>query len=234
MPFDPTPMLPGDAFEAALRFGQDVEQELARLTELAARAACLARHWNALLDLGWAGTLVPEEHGGAGGTLVDLAALAEGAGRSALPLPLAATCAVAPTLLAGQDGLLADLAAGRLRPCVALTGDIAAETGRLTGRALGLETPPVPTHALIAASDSLFLVPMDAPGIGLARHERIDGRLTHDLELRGAPATLLAEGADALAARARDLGALISCVEAVAAMAASSRSRRSRCMAAWE
>jgi alkylation response protein AidB-like acyl-CoA dehydrogenase len=218
MPFDPTPMLPGDAFEAALRFGQDVEQGLAGLTEPAARAACLAKHWNAVLDLGWAGTLVPEEHGGAGGTLVDLAALAEGAGRSALPLPLAATCAVAPTLLAGRDGLLADLAAGRLRPCVALTGDIAAEAGRLTGRALGLETPPAPTHALVAAGDSLFLVPIDAPGIGLARHERIDGRLTLDLELRGAPTTLLAEGAGALAARARDLGALISCVEAVAAM----------------
>ncbi len=116
MPFEPTPMLPGDAFEAALRFGQDVEQDLARLTEPAARAACLARHWNAVLDLGWAGTLVPEEHGGAGGTLVDLAALAEGAGRSALPLPLVATCAVAPTLLAGQDGLLADLAAGDRHP----------------------------------------------------------------------------------------------------------------------
>jgi alkylation response protein AidB-like acyl-CoA dehydrogenase len=220
MPFEPTPMLPGDAFEAALRFGQRVEQEFARATEPAARAACLAKHWDALLDLGWAGTLVSEEHGGAGGTLVDLAALAEGAGRHALPLPLAATCIVAPAPLAGQDGLLADLAAGRLRPCVALAGRIAAQAGRLTGRALGLETPPAPTHALIAASDAPFLLPMDAPGVGFTRHERIDGRLTLDLELQGAPATSLAEGAGELVARARDLGALITCVEAVSAMGA--------------
>lgn len=218
MPFEPAPMLPGDAHEAALRFARAVEQELAPLHDAAARAACLERHWAALLELGWAGTLVPEDAGGAGGTLLELAALAEGAGALALPLPLAACCAVAPTLLAGQDALLADLAAARMQPCVALDGAFTVADGHVTGRALGVETPPRPTHALLVVAGALHLLALDAPGVGFVRHERIDGRLTLDLNVQGAATTLLVADAAVLAARARDLGALLSCVEAVAAM----------------
>jgi alkylation response protein AidB-like acyl-CoA dehydrogenase len=215
MAFEPTPMLPGDAHDAARRFAEASALKLARLHEPAMRAAELATQWAALLELGWAGMLVPEESGGAGGALLDLAALAEGAGSAALALPLAATCAVAPTLLAGQDALLAELAAGRMQPCVVLSG-ITAEAGRLSGRAVGVETPPLPSHALVVVGDALHL--LDLQGIGFIRHERIDGRLTLDLELQGATARLLHADGAALIARARDLGALLTCVEAVAAM----------------
>ncbi|TDH59366.1 hypothetical protein E2C06_27770 [Dankookia rubra] len=218
MAFEPKPMLPGDAHDAARRFAEASATTLARLQEPAARAAELAVQWDALLELGWAGMLVPEDCGGAGGTLLDMAALAEGAGSAALALPLVAVCAVAPTLLAGQPLLLAELAAGRLQPCVVLAGGITAETGRLSGRALGVETPPVPGHALVAVEDALYLLDLGTAGAGFTRHERIDGRLTLDLELQGAPARLLAADAGASIARARDLGALLSCVEAVAAM----------------
>ncbi|MFC7476145.1 acyl-CoA dehydrogenase family protein [Dankookia sp. GCM10030260] len=216
MAFEPTPMLPGDAYDAARRFAEAATQKLAPLHDPAARAAELAAQWSSLLDLGWAGLLVPEECGGAGGTLLDLAALAEGAGSAALPLPLAMTCAVAPALLSGQDALLTDLAAGRLRPCVVLAGGITAEAGRLTGQALGIETPPAPSHALVAAADAVYL--LDLTDVGLVRHERIDGRLTLDLDLQGAAATLLVADAAARIDRARDLGALLTCVESVAAM----------------
>ncbi|WP_158292148.1 acyl-CoA dehydrogenase family protein [Paracraurococcus ruber] len=218
MPFDPRPMLPGDAYDAARRFAEASAATLAPLHEPAARAAELATQWAALLELGWPGMLVPEAQGGAGGTLLDLAALAEGAGSVALALPLAACCGVAPTLLAGQDALLAELAAGRLQPCVALAGGITLEAGRLSGRALGVETPPRPSHALLAVEDALYLLDLGTPGAAFTRHERIDGRLTLDLDLQGASAQLLAAEAGTSVARACDLGALLSCVEAVAAM----------------
>ena len=215
MAFEPKPMLPGDAFDAARRFAEAATLKLARLHEPAARAAELATQWAALLELGWTGTLVPEACGGAEGSLLDLAARAEGAGSAALALPLASTCAVAPTLLAGQDALLAELAAGRLQPCVVLAG-ITAEAGRLSGRALGVETPPAPSHALVVAGTALYL--LDLGEASYTRQERIDGRLTLDLELQGAPATLLATDAGERIARACDLGALLTCVEVVAAM----------------
>ncbi|WP_200305924.1 capsular polysaccharide export protein, LipB/KpsS family [Paracraurococcus ruber] len=74
MPFDPRPMLPGDAYDAARRFAEASAATLAPLHEPAARAAELATQWAALLELGWPGMLVPEAQGGAGGTLLDLAA----------------------------------------------------------------------------------------------------------------------------------------------------------------
>jgi len=215
MAFEPKPMLPGDTFDAARRFAEASALTLARLHDPAARAVELATQWAAVLELGWAGTLVPEACGGADGTLLDLAALAEGAGSAALALPLAATCAVAPTLLAGQDALLADLVVGRLQPCIVLDG-LTAEGRRLSGRAVGVETPPAPSHALVAAGEALYL--LDLAGIGFTRHERIDGRLTLDLEVQGAAATLLHADAGEVIRRARDLGALLTCVEAVAAM----------------
>lgn len=49
--------------------------------------------WRKIVDLGWTGLAVPEEHGGAGGKLVGVAALVEEAGRVALPSPLLATLA---------------------------------------------------------------------------------------------------------------------------------------------
>ena len=218
MAFESMPMLPGDAHDAARRFAEASAQKLAPLHEPASRAVELSTQWSALLDLGWAGMLVVEECGGAGGTLLDLAALAEGAGSAALPLPLAGTCAVVPTLLAGHDALLADLIAGRLRPCVVLANGITVEAGRLTGQVLGVETPPAPSHALVAVAGALYLMDLAGAGVGFARHERIDGRLTLDLQLQGVAATLLVAEARVRIDRARDLGALLTCVEAVAAM----------------
>ncbi len=240
MAFAPTPLLPGDAFEAALRFAEAVDQEWSRLVEPADRAACLGRRWTELLELGWAATLVEEAAGGAGGSLADLAALLDGAGRTALPLPLASACGVVPLLLrqAADTALLADAASGQFRPCAVLAaavphgeaGPILAreQAGQwlLHGSALGVETPPAATHYLVVCAlgeaDETGLLLLPAAGLEATLHERIDGRLTVDLELRGAPATLLAHGEAVRqqAAAANDLGALLTCVEAVSAMGA--------------
>ncbi|HEY9576059.1 MAG TPA: acyl-CoA dehydrogenase family protein, partial [Pseudobacillus sp.] len=44
-----------------------------------------------ITDLGFLGLLIPEEYGGAGGSLMDLALVIEEAGRAALPSPFVST-----------------------------------------------------------------------------------------------------------------------------------------------
>src|SRR5215217_5665600 len=75
--------------------------------------------WGAVVDLGWTGLLVPEEHGGLGLGLVDLQ---EELGRALFPGPWFSS-AVLATLAArrlGLDDRLASLAAGAARGTVAL------------------------------------------------------------------------------------------------------------------
>jgi len=59
--------------------------------------------WKQMVDLGWTTLAVPEEAGGAGMRMVAVAALAEEAGRVALPSPLIATLA-ATCVLREADG----------------------------------------------------------------------------------------------------------------------------------
>ncbi len=47
--------------------------------------------WKKMAELGWLGLMLPEEYGGVGGSLVDLAVLFEEVGRAALPSPLFGT-----------------------------------------------------------------------------------------------------------------------------------------------
>jgi alkylation response protein AidB-like acyl-CoA dehydrogenase len=234
MAYTAPPLLAGDVFELARRVSLALDRELAAIERPEDRMACLARHWREVTSLGWAATLVPEENGGVGGTLADLAALADGAGRAAFALPLASCFAVVPSLLraagARSQAALMALAEGRMHIVPLLPPPPPrAETprlkdGRLQGSLGGIEAPPDPTHLLVACDDALLLVPTDAAGVTLTPFQRIDGRLTFDitLSLPVNDAMMLARGpaVPTAVARARDLGALLTCVEAASAMAA--------------
>ena len=99
----------------------------------------------------------PRRIGGAGGDLVDLAALAAGVGRGGLPLPIAMTCGAIPHLLADHHDLLTALAEGRHRMAfiaadAAVDDDVDAphlSGALLTGAVVGIATPPDPTHVLV-------------------------------------------------------------------------------------
>ncbi|MGK7864636.1 acyl-CoA dehydrogenase family protein [Falsiroseomonas sp. E2-1-a4] len=230
MPFTATPLIGGDTYEMALRLALDADAELSALAEPGEHLAALRRHWDAIAGLGWMATMVAEDAGGAGGELGDVAALACGAGRGGLPLPLAMCCAVAPSLLAaaGARDALARLAEGTARICVILpdaTQDPGAPPLRcgatLEGGVVAVETPPDPTHLLLAtAGGDVLLLPATAPGITRALSLRIDGRLAADWHFTGAEAHVLARGLAPQIDQARDLGALITCVEGVSAMGA--------------
>ncbi|MBM3132829.1 MAG: acyl-CoA dehydrogenase [Chloroflexi bacterium] len=60
--------------------------------------------WKKMADLGWLGLIVPEEHGGVGGNLIDLAVMFEEIGRATFPSPMFSTIlyGVIPLLEAGN------------------------------------------------------------------------------------------------------------------------------------
>ena len=83
--------------------------------------------WKKMADLGWLGLILPEEYGGVGGSLVDLAVLFEEAGRAVLPGPLFSTIVlgVLPILEHGneqqQKDILPRVARGEIILTMALT-----------------------------------------------------------------------------------------------------------------
>ena len=75
--------------------------------------------WSALAEMGVAGLIVPEEHGGAGMEILDLALVAEVLGEFAIPGPfLGHSLAIRGVMLAAsaaqQANLLPDLASGEM------------------------------------------------------------------------------------------------------------------------
>lgn len=82
--------------------------------------------WKRMAELGWMGLVIPEEYGGTGGSLLDLAVLLEEMGRACLPGPFFSTVLGGQCLLeAGSDEqkreLLPKLARGNLILTLALT-----------------------------------------------------------------------------------------------------------------
>ena len=55
MPFTATPLAVGDAFDIASRIAAESDAELAQCAGPAEEAACLARHWGRIAELGWMG-----------------------------------------------------------------------------------------------------------------------------------------------------------------------------------
>ncbi|MCV7382057.1 acyl-CoA dehydrogenase [Mycobacterium alsense] len=86
-----------------------------------------------LADLGIFSVAVPEERGGAGGSVEDLCAMVEEAAKALVPGPVATTALA--TLVVDDPELLAALASGERFAGVALQGDVRFENGTASGTA---------------------------------------------------------------------------------------------------
>ena len=106
--------------------------------------------FGSLADLGLFGVAVPEDCGGAGGSIEDLCAMVEEAAKALVPGPVATTALA--TLVVADPQLRAALASGERTAGVALDGDV--EFDDATSRASG--TVP---RVLGAVADGLLLVP---------------------------------------------------------------------------
>ena len=184
--------------------------------------------WRALAaDLGCAGLVIGEEHGGAGASWREAAVVAEEAGRHTAPVPFlgSAVTATAAALAAGDAGLLAGLAAGEVTAALAVPFPAASfavpaptvavgalrdgdppGVQRLTGTVTTL-IDALPATVLLVPADgvpaALYAVPADAEGVTLTPAVSLDmTRQLADLTLDGAPGRRIAAG-DAAAAAVR-------------------------------
>jgi alkylation response protein AidB-like acyl-CoA dehydrogenase len=148
--------------------------------------------WKQACELGWPGIALPEEHGGAGYGLLELAVLAEELGRGAATLPLLSSYAATVPLLgtssaAVRDRWLARLASGEAiaaladhdargeAPVVAVPddgGDGARWT--LSGTKVAVPFGSVADVFVVSVeldgAPSLAAIPADAPGVQRERH----------------------------------------------------------------
>lgn len=162
--------------------------------------------WKEMADLGWVGIPFPEELGGAGLGLADLAPVLEALGRTLAPEPFLSTVLLAgqaialggsdaqrkdwlPPLLAGDAILTLAFQEPRSRFDLhaVTTRAVRAEGGfRITGEKVQVPEGHVADAVLVpartaggprdAAGITLFRVPKGAPGLSVARQSRVDGR----------------------------------------------------------
>ena len=192
--------------------------------------------WARAADLGWLGLLIPAARGGSGLGLLDAVVLCEEMG--ALPLPgpwlSSSVCATLLALRLGDEHVLPDLAAGRLRATVAVeeTGtrdpldDIACTAVRrgddwwLTGvKPLVLDGHTADLAYVVARDgDGLAVFAVEQPGGELVPSLDVTRKMTRlVLDDRAARRVGPAHDQRALVARALDDIAIALCAESVGA-----------------
>ena len=210
-----------------MRFNLSSEQEALAEATNGLLEGCVAKHRSAVVDgdssfdtecwrrasdeLGLPGVAVPEDHDGAGGTLLDAAVVLEVAGRTLSPLPLWTSIGAGRILsgLADPDHggeLLAQVAAGTAVPAwVGLQAAPVVEASTrggghvLNGRATHVVGADWLDHLLVIAhtdgGPSLFHVLTTADGVTLTAERALDPtRQLVAVSLDDAPATQLSLG----------------------------------------
>jgi alkylation response protein AidB-like acyl-CoA dehydrogenase len=182
--------------------------------------------WHTLAaDIGLAGLLIPEAHGGADASYREAAVVAEEIGRAIAPVPFLGSAVVATTALLspGDAGLLAELASGAVTAALAVPfaagpaslpaatvrieasrpGDEAG-TYRLSGQVPGV-ADALPAGLLLVPADGvpygLYAVRVSGGGVGTTPVVSLDQtRQLADLTFDGALARQVAAGTQAEAA----------------------------------
>ncbi|MFI7007175.1 acyl-CoA dehydrogenase [Streptomyces sp. NPDC050145] len=158
--------------------------EVRKLLDAPAAPGVRPPHWDGLAAQGLLGLHLPEDSGGGGGTLLDLAVAVEEAGRAALPGPFLGSALAAEVLRrAGERELAGALAGGERIGAVAFgSGGLTAVTGP-DGLVLDGAAPPVLTGAdadllVLAAetADGTVWLAVDAatPGLTVRAHDSAD------------------------------------------------------------
>jgi alkylation response protein AidB-like acyl-CoA dehydrogenase len=210
--------------------------EVRRLMELdGAYDAALCRK---IAGQGWTGIIIPEEHGGMGLGLVEMAVAAEEMGRVLLPGPFFSTVFLAGALLEAMPQWrhrARPIAAGDERATLALVEDsgrwdldgirLALSGGRITGRKLFV-SDAVSAGMLFCAArcgEDLAIVQIDprSSGVSIRRMPALDRtRQLYAIDFDRAAVEILATGADAQAAleHAGDIACIALAAEMTGAM----------------
>ncbi|NNC72143.1 MAG: acyl-CoA/acyl-ACP dehydrogenase [Sphingomonadaceae bacterium] len=173
--------------------------------------------WKQIVDMGWLGTAIPDEHGGLGLGMLELCVIAEELGRALAPVPFASTAYFfAEALkLAGSDeqktALLPKVADGSVIGCIAASegpGAVDASKlkttfadGKLSGTKVPVTDGDVATHAVVLAKDgngaSLLIVDLTNDGVSRTSLSTIEPTRSHaEINFDGAAAELLGNSGD--------------------------------------
>ena len=168
--------------------------------------------WKKIVEMGWLGTAIPEEHGGLGLGMLEMCVLAEELGRVLAPVPFASTAYIFTEALklAGSDALQGEVfpgvVLGEVIGCYAANEgpghpDPASLKTSFNGKTLsGVKVPvtdgDVATHAIVLAKEgsgtSLVLVDLNAKGVARKTLATLDPTRSHaELTFKDTPATRL-------------------------------------------
>lgn len=183
--------------------------------------------WRQVVELGWTGLRIPEEHGGLGLSILELCVLAEEVGRALSPVPFTSSVLMATELLmasgheAAQASWLPKLADGSAIGTVAwMEGDAARPDAaprlacigdRLTGTKLPVADGLAADFAIVTARDGegaliIALVNLAAEGVVRVPCETVDlVRKSARVDFAHAPCAVLARGDEAERLRAKFL-----------------------------
>jgi 3-oxochol-4-en-24-oyl-CoA dehydrogenase len=146
--------------------------------------------YGGLVELGTFGVAVPEDLGGAGGSIADLCVMVDEAAAALVPGPVATTALA--TLVVTDAALLEDLASGQRTAGLALNSDIAFDGQAATGTAKFVLGALPDGLLILPAHDVWLLVDATAAGVTVTPLEATDfSRPLARVELSGAAATVL-------------------------------------------
>ncbi len=173
--------------------------------------------WQKVVEMGWLGAAIPEEHGGLGLGALELCILAEEMGRALAPVPFASSVYffAEGLMLAGSEAqkaaVLPGVASGDVIGCYALSegpghADPAALSVSFDGTSLsGTKVPvtdgDIATHALVLAKEgsgaSLVLVELSGAGVSRQPVKTLEPTRSHaEIVFDGAPATRVGKAGD--------------------------------------
>ncbi len=171
--------------------------------------------WKEMANLGWVGILIPEEYGGAGMGLADLAVVLEALGRNLAPEPFLSTVLLGgqlitkagnneqkqvwlPGLATGEKILTLAYQEARSRydlDRVSTKAESEGDSWRLSGEKIQVLDGQTADGLIVSARTAgepndpngitLFLIPRDTPGLTVTSQNRIDNRAVALVSLDG-------------------------------------------------
>ena len=185
-----------------------------------------AEAWGAMGEMGWAGIVIPEEHGGTDFGWLSLGLVVEELGKSLAASPLIASALAASAIVLGgseeqKSEYLPRLATGDLIGTIAfdegprhtgLTVSTSVHDGRLTGTKAFVHEASRAGLFVVLASDGVYLVEK-GKGVTLSARVMADMRDHAEIDFNDAPASRLAGGGSDLAQKILDRARVLTAAE---------------------
>ena len=184
------------------------------------------KSWGAMREMGWAGIVIPEAHGGSDFGWLSAGLVIEELGKSLAASPLVATTVAASAIVLGgsaeqQAQYLPRLASGELIGTLAID-EGARHTGAgggavvTNGKLSGTKTFVAEAHSaglfVVSAQDGLYLVE-NGEGVTLSARSLVDRRSHAEITFTNAPAHKLAGGGEGLADQVLDRARILTAAE---------------------